>query len=583
MSKSRNIADIPNDGAAGISTTDGKTVQSKLNNATTALQSTLTGLAKSDLVDGQNFETVGATSATDLGGAVYRWDAAATDTVNAGTILASNEGGAGRFKHIGRAGPEVISTSQFGVAEAGITSLERKSRLQKAITAAYGKRLVINHSGILDYDSSTGSELEVDVAALALSGGMEICGLGANGNNLNTLRNVGNGIGLKAHNGTGTDFNGDFILRRFALWGDNTNANGGALISLTRMNGRTLIDHVDTFGARENAIYAENCYSMAIIGGIYNQSRKSNILIKSAGNRIKLERVTSFGAGRIMSGEYANIEFDGSASDCYSPVIDTCDFSYSANDAFQRFYRSDSTLTNITVTANVPTITTAAAHGLTTGDKVCIMGATVAPTLNSVYAFGVTVTSTTTFTLPYTPAANGTFTESTLKVVPASHGLQINRCPGILINSPYCEDPALNAVYLSGGSYGFCVNGGEFLQGRLQVDGPIGGKINGGYYHGVRAGINVYTSNRHEIDVSAVFLDAGAYNDSVTKIDGRYRLPAQPTAGAWVAGDFVENSAPAIDGSNMVILGWKRLTTGSGHVALTDWAVSRASTVSPAT
>lgn len=44
-----------------------------------------------------------------------------------------------------------------------------------------------------------------------------------------------------------------------------------------------------------------------------------------------------------------------------------------------------------------------------------------------------------------------------------------------------------------------------------------------------------------------------------------------PTAGAWVTGDFVANTAPAISGGR-VLLGWSRLTTGSGHVSGTDWA-----------
>lgn len=547
-----------------------------------ALQSTLTALTKATLVDGQVFETVSAKTTGDNGGAFYRWDAAATDTVNDGTILDNDAGGAGRYKYVGRAGAESITTSMFGVAESGITNLERKNRLQKAITAAYGKRLVIDHSDLLDYDSSSGAELEVDVVALNAAGGMEITGVNCFAQLNNGLRNVGNGIGLKVHNATGVDYNGDFILRRFSLWGDGTNANGGNIISLNRMNARTLLDNLDCFGGRENLVYAEDCYSMKIIDGVYNQARKSNIRLKNAANRVRLQGVTSFGAGRIMSAEYANIEIDGSASDCYAPVIDNCDFSYSANDAFQKFYRSDNTLTNIVVAGGTPTIT-APAHGLTTGDKVCIMGATVAPLLNSIYGFSVTVTGVNTFTLPFTPAADGTYTEATLKVVPAAHGLWLNRCRGTLVNSPYCEDPALNAVYVTGASFGLVVNGGEFLQGRLHIDGAVGGKINGGYYHGARAGITVSTTDRHEIDASGFSLESGAYNDGVTKIDGEYRRTAQPSSGTWVAGDFVANSSPSVDGSNMVILGWKRLTSGSGNVAGTDWAVSRVSTVSPAT
>lgn len=62
-----------------------------------------------------------------------------------------------------------------------------------------------------------------------------------------------------------------------------------------------------------------------------------------------------------------------------------------------------------------------------------------------------------------------------------------------------------------------------------------------------------------------------------------WRGSAMPTAGAWEDGDFVDNTSASLDGSNLTILGWKRLTTGTGHVSGTDWAVARASHVSPAT
>lgn len=55
-----------------------------------------------------------------------------------------------------------------------------------------------------------------------------------------------------------------------------------------------------------------------------------------------------------------------------------------------------------------------------------------------------------------------------------------------------------------------------------------------------------------------------------------------PTAGTYVRGHIVWNTTPTIDANSMVLLGWIRLTTGSAHVAGTDWAIMRTSTVSPA-
>lgn len=46
---------------------------------------------------------------------------------------------------------------------------------------------------------------------------------------------------------------------------------------------------------------------------------------------------------------------------------------------------------------------------------------------------------------------------------------------------------------------------------------------------------------------------------------------AQPSSGTYVEGHFVQNNTPVLS-SNKTTLGWIRLTTGSAHVANTDWA-----------
>lgn len=45
---------------------------------------------------------------------------------------------------------------------------------------------------------------------------------------------------------------------------------------------------------------------------------------------------------------------------------------------------------------------------------------------------------------------------------------------------------------------------------------------------------------------------------------------AAPTAGTWAKGDIVRASAPALTGT-LALLGWLRLTSGSGNVLGTDW------------
>lgn len=58
----------------------------------------------------------------------------------------------------------------------------------------------------------------------------------------------------------------------------------------------------------------------------------------------------------------------------------------------------------------------------------------------------------------------------------------------------------------------------------------------------------------------------------------RYTATAQPTTGTWTKGDLVENTNPTVAGtagSRYIVTGWMRLTTGSAHVAGTDWSEMR--------
>jgi len=58
---------------------------------------------------------------------------------------------------------------------------------------------------------------------------------------------------------------------------------------------------------------------------------------------------------------------------------------------------------------------------------------------------------------------------------------------------------------------------------------------------------------------------------------------AMPSTGFYVRGYRLKNEAPSQDGNGMSIDEWRRLTTGSGHVAGTDWHVARTSHNTPAT
>ena len=45
-----------------------------------------------------------------------------------------------------------------------------------------------------------------------------------------------------------------------------------------------------------------------------------------------------------------------------------------------------------------------------------------------------------------------------------------------------------------------------------------------------------------------------------------------PSSGTWTQGDFVRRSNSGVDGNNMILTGWYRLTTGSNNVINVDWA-----------
>ena len=63
---------------------------------------------------------------------------------------------------------------------------------------------------------------------------------------------------------------------------------------------------------------------------------------------------------------------------------------------------------------------------------------------------------------------------------------------------------------------------------------------------------------------------------------GRNYTNAQPANGAWVQGDFVSrNNTSTTDSNSLFILGWQRITTGTGNTAGTDWLTANVSHVSP--
>ena len=77
--------------------------------------------------------------------------------------------------------------------------------------------------------------------------------------------------------------------------------------------------------------------------------------------------------------------------------------------------KSDSTLTNIVVSGNTATVTTASAHNLYVGARVTVSGATVATALNGTYTI-LTVPLSTTYTFTTAGVGAATYTDAGLVI-----------------------------------------------------------------------------------------------------------------------------------------------------------------------
>lgn len=94
-------------------------------------------------------------------------------------------------------------------------------------------------------------------------------------------------------------------------------------------------------------------------------------------------------------------------------------------------------------------------------------------------------------------------------------------------------------------------------------------------YSSSNLGVGLIPQNNRVILIDSDPTSA-TYGSPITLMDEA--ATAQPATGTYVEGHFVTNSNPTVAGSassKYVIRGWLRLTTGTGHVADTDWAEVR--------
>jgi len=135
---------------------------------------------------------------------------------------------------------------------------------------------------------------------------------------------------------------------------------------------------------------------------------------------------------------------------------------------------------------------------------------------------------------------------------------------------------------LLGGCSGFVVSDNAFrnLATAVRQVGTVQNVVAGNTLYGDPAAVGFSTSNR---GIGTVEPGGGGWlhvvetSDPTDPLYGRIKSApvlsgaAMPTSGTYVAGHFVTATAPSV-ANRQTLLGWLRLTTGTGHVAGTDWS-----------
>lgn len=298
-------------------------------------------------------------------------------------------------------------------------------------------------------------------------------------------------------------------------------------------------------------VYFFRCYGGGIEDSYVFRNRVRGILATEAFNLGSIRRVKCYHNGFDWSVETGAIALNGAGNENLGTVLENIDVSYAGMSATS-YSRAAGSLVSIVVASGVATATTAAAHGRSTGDRLAVSGASVSPELNTQYSTTLTVTSATTFTFS-TPAADGTYTESSLRIGPYAVGLSVGACRG-LIAQVYSEDCSGPAVYVGANVTGADIVlqyiQGTSSSGFVVLDDCTAVKVRGGLVAGPYAKLAAATTARpHAVDVaSSVAVSGGASitYGPVKMLDGVYYAAAAPAAGTWQAGAYVKRLTPAV-------------------------------------
>ncbi len=498
-------------------------------------------------------------------------------TMYTGAILAPDAGvtitlvspfSADRSQHIQGAGTVVfaagsvdnVAAEWFGLSRTG-TEVNNTAALQKAWIAGFGTYVTVGRGAFPLGDT--------EVKAYALSNTSQLpnglVGAGVDGNAGTASPNVGTtfvGNSARIHflNDAVGNSDAKFQFRGFHIVGPNDNVAGVGGIKITKMSNFVLEDTQVT-GSRGHGYELIKCYGAVVQKNTALSNRQYGFLCNQQFNQACLRDNKSIGNGKDYTGIYANIAFSGGPGlESLAPVIENNDVSYAgANAVLYRLTNPSPGPNSIGISSvvvsgfptGICTVTTAAAHGRTSGDYISLYGVTSNIALNTDFTPQITVTGTNTFTFP-TSAPNGSYTDSTIVIGPAAYGATYNDMRGAKITH-YGEDCIGVSLYvganaiacrISGGyNQGFNTAGGG--NGVIVIDNPTNVSVAGMSLSGANSRMRVVTSERkHGVNIdSSVTAENGAtiIYSAIRMVDGEYYASAPPAAGTWAQGDWVHN------------------------------------------
>lgn len=362
-------------------------------------------------------------------------------------------------------------------------------------------------------------------------------------------------------------------IEDFAFIGDSPDAanadgvRGNDASGLVHLNRLLIKDH-GGWGASIDLGFSSKVTDNVIFGNY-----SGGILYTGAANRVDLSNNLLYANGRDVAAPGYGIRVNCTGNPAYGMRIYNNDVSYCGREIASR---AAGTLTNIVVAAGTATATIPGGHGLVTGNIGSIVGTTV-DLNNQTKAMYTTFTAPTPTTLTWPCAApDGTYADASMAIKTYAIGLLTNGVKGGVNDLTFCEVTPGWGYYGGSENEGMSHRGGFYLSNYMAIEQGRNQSVSSICFFGPTAGLFTREENgRPTIDVGYdnAFLDGAIWDKGTNfRAGGQAFDAAQPTTGTWQwVGENVLSTSLTKGG----ISGWRRLTTGTGAVAGTDWTPIR--------